>query len=117
MLSILLNLFRSPETDQSNSNEEEVKEANEKIAELLAQLREVGETHPDFDSKRVEHPRSARTRREGKITAVSKTGGVISRKYEFESADAGDQWKNLKVGKKVTVRRLGHHNTFFLIMS
>lgn len=81
-----------------------MQELNEKVAGLLSKIYEKDESDPDLH--RLEAARSACTRREGVITTLNKTGGVINRKYQFDSVDAGEQWKNLKVGKKVTVSGL-----------
>lgn len=80
-------------------------ETSAKIAALLKEFNET-DSEPVFERTRQDQPaKSACTRREGVITSLNKTGGVINRKYEFENIDAGDQWKDLKVGKKITVSR------------
>lgn len=101
MLSILFSYLRSSYSDQATSTEQKVKDANEKIAEYLGRLQESDE--PDPIVNRAEPARGACTRLEGVVTTLNKTGGVISHKYEFDSVDAGDQWKKLKIGKKVSV--------------
>lgn len=97
MVSMLLNWLWP--ADSRNGNE--LEEINAKLATLL---KELDEPASSFEETRADKSvKSACTRRDGVITALNRTGGVINRKYEFENVDVGDQWEDLKVGKKVTV--------------